>query len=470
MKKLFLLVFLMLGGLLNLSATIKLPSIFSNNMILQRNSKVTIWGTADYGETIELTTSWDNNKYLTKSNKQGKWKIIVSTPDAGGPYEVIITGSATIIFENVMIGEVWLCTGQSNMGYKATSGLLNQEKEISAANYPKIRLFKVQRAQSDKPENDCLGQWVECSPETMKNFSSVGYFFGRELHQNLDVPIGLIESTWGGTSIELWTSKETIFNDSIALESAKIATKWPIENVGTMFNAMISPLIPFEIAGNIWYQGESNRYKFDSYKHLMCLMINEWRNLWGKDFPFYYVQIAPFRYNEPFTGALIREQQLKAMSIPNTGMVVTTDVGNPEDVHPENKQVVGHRLALWALAKTYGFSDLVYSGPIFKNMKLLEGQVEVVFDFAENGLMQRGEEIKGFELAGKDKIFYPATAQIKGSKVRIKSSKVKDPIACRFSFDNITEPNLYNIEGLPASPFRTDDWTVDIQPIEINTN
>ena len=229
-----------------------------------------------------------------------------------------------------------------------------------------------------------------------------------------------------------------------------------------MFNGMINPLIPYKIAGNIWYQGESNRYKTDAYSHLMELMIGDWRKKWGIDFPFYYVQIAPFGYKEPYTGALIREQQLKAMSIPNTGMAVTMDVGNPQDVHPKNKQVVAHRLALWALAKTYNVPNLVYCGPIFKEMKIQKNKAELLFDFAEKGLLVKGDELIGFELAGTDQVFHMAKATIKGTNVIVSCKEVKTPVAARFGFSNIIEPNLYNSDGLPASPFRTDNWPIDI--------
>ncbi|WP_010422857.1 sialate O-acetylesterase [Anaerophaga thermohalophila] len=313
MNKILFSIVLVFIGLFNAQATIQLPSIFCNNMVLQQNANVKIWGTANYGERLTIVGGWSDKEYSVKADKKGNWLTNIGTPEAGSPYTLTVSGSAIITFDNVMIGEVWLCTGQSNMGFTAQSGLMNGDKEVAAANFPNIRFFKVQRAQADKPQNDCIGQWVECSPESMRRFSSVGYFFGRELHEQLNVPIGLIESTWGGTSIELWTPKEVIYKDPVAHESALIATKWPIENVGTMFNAMIYPLIPFRIAGNIWYQGESNRYNISGYSHLMGLMINAWRTSWDYEFPFFYVQIAPFRYNEPYTAALIREQQLQAM-------------------------------------------------------------------------------------------------------------------------------------------------------------
>lgn len=464
MNKIFFSIAFVFVVLFNAQATIQLPAIFCNNMVLQQNAYVKIWGTANYGEKLTIVGSWSDKRYAAKTDKEGNWSTEISTPEAGGPYTLTVSGSATITFDNLMIGEVWLCTGQSNMGFTAGSGLLNEQEEVAAAYYPNIRLFKVQRAQADEPQNDCIGQWVECSPETMRRFSSVGYFFGRELHQELDVPIGLIESTWGGTSIELWTPKDAVYKDPVAHESAQIATKWPIENVSTMFNAMIHPLIPYQIAGNIWYQGESNRYNISGYSHLMGLMINAWRKSWGYEFPFFYVQIAPFRYNEPYTAALIREQQLQAMNIPNTGMVVTTDVGNPEDIHPKNKQVVGHRLALWALSETYNREHLVHSGPIYQGMKIKGSKIELSFDYAEDGLQMKGEKLVGFEVAGADQQFYPAEANIKGAKIEVGAKTVRNPVAVRFGFSNTSEPNLYNNSGLPASPFRTDRWFVDISP------
>lgn len=443
--------------------TIHLPSIFSNNMVLQRNAEVCVWGWASSGEQIKVKVDWHETTFKTKADKDGKWSLKISTPEAGGPYKMKISGSVTIVYNNVMIGEVWLCSGQSNMGFSARSGLLNADEEVAAANYPNIRLFKVERAQADEPAADCKGRWVECNPETMARFSSVGYFFGKGLHEEMNVPVGLIESTWGGTSIELWTGKEVIYNDSIALLSAKTATKWPIQHVGTMFNAMISPLIPYSIAGAIWYQGESNRYKYDAYAHLMELLVNNWRKSWGSEFPFYYVQIAPFEYDEPYTGALIREQQLKALRIPNSGMVVTMDVGDAADVHPINKKPVGDRLYRLALNQKYGFKNQLASGPVFSGFKSKGNSITIEFKNEDDGLKANGGPLSGFEIAGENRVFYPATARILGNTVVVKSNMVKKAAAVRYGFHNAPKTNLQNFSGLPASPFRTDDWPVDTQ-------
>jgi sialate O-acetylesterase len=470
MKKDTLRNFILLAVLLLVSfqsqAEVRLPSVFSANMVLQQNKEVAIWGWASPGEIIKITGSWNHMTVEVKTSSGAKWKTLLQTPIAGGPYTVTIEGENTIVLENVLIGEVWVCSGQSNMESSATHSYSfnNAKEEIANANYPKIRLFQVEKATSDTKQEDLTGTWTVCTPETMKGFSGTAYFFGRELQNKLDIPIGLIHSSWGGTAAEVWTDTEVIDTDAAFLEhSSKLAVtdRWPIE-AGSAFNAMIAPLIPYGIAGTIWYQGESNTVAPLNYSRLFPAMIKDWRNKWGHEFPFYYVQIAPFKYDRPDIGVLLRESQLKAMSVPNTGMVVISDIGDITNIHPTNKQDVGYRLAQWALAKTYGKTDVSYSGPVYKEMKTEGKKIKLFFDYGEQELVAQGGHLTHFEIAGIDQQFVPAKAKIIGNAIEVSSRKVKAPEAVRFAWDNIAEPNLFNAQGLPASAFRTDDWEIVI--------
>lgn len=470
MKKQLLHLFslLLLASLLSFQAqaTIRLPAIFSSNMVLQQNQEVAIWGWASPAENVKVTGSWNNKTVEVKTSSGAKWKVLLQTPMAGGPFTVTIEGENTMVLDNVLIGEVWVCSGQSNMESSATHGYSfdNAEEEIANSNYPTIRLFHVEKSTANTPQDDLTGTWTLCSPETMKSFSGTAYFFGRELQSKLDVPIGLIHASWGGTAAEVWTDEAVIEADQDLKKNATqlaVTDWWPMKP-GAAFNAMIAPLIPYGIAGSIWYQGESNTVAPLNYRRLFPAMIKDWRNKWGHEFPFYYVQIAPFKYNQPHIGVLLREAQLKSMAVPHTGMVVISDIGNIDNIHPTNKQDVGYRLAQWALAKTYGKTDISYSGPVYKEMKKEGQKIKLFFDHAEKGLVAKDGDLTHFEIAGADQLFVPAQAKIKGNTIEVSSKKVKSPIAVRFAWSNIAEPNLFNAEGLPASAFRTDDWEIVI--------
>lgn len=444
-------------------AEIWLPSILSDNMVLQQNSEATIWGwTTAVSEKISVSGSW-NDKKVTVEAYQGVWSLKLPTPKAGGPFTLTIEGHEKIVLNNILIGEVWLCSGQSNMEWTPLLGLDNADQEIANATYPNIRFFSVPKHTSKHPQDDSFGAWKESAPETMKNFSSVGYFFGRKLHKDLNVPVGLINSSWGGTNVEVWIPKEAVAHNTSLLESMeKIQEQpwWPHDEA-LAYNAMIHPLVNFNIAGTIWYQGESNRMNAGFYHEAFSTMIASWRKKWKKDFPFYFVEIAPFNYNSKanIEAALVREAQLKTMqTVAGTGMVVTNDIGNLKNIHPTNKQEVGRRLALWALSKTYGFKDLVFSGPIYKDMEIKKNKAIISFDFADKGLQVKGKELKAFFIAGADKQFYPAKAKIKGNTVEVSAKEIKNPVAVRFAFTETALPNLYNSHGLPAAAFRTDNW------------
>ena len=643
-----------------------MPSIFSDNMVLQQKSFVPIWGKAKPNSKVKIETTWKQSAQ-TKVNDDGSWNVKIKTPKAGGPYEIkIVFDDSSIVYKNVLIGEVWLCSGQSNMempleGWPPRDTIYGSAQEIKNAENPKIRFFTVTRAISNKPEFNCEGTWVESNPETAARFSATAYFFGKKLYNELKVPIGLIHSSWGGTPIEAWTggkyisqiedykkiveqldkSKDEIsklkewlsskpvidvrtreekwkdldfqdsmcqnidFNDSnwkqmtlptnweraelgnfdgvvwfrkkieipeswinkeLVLELGPIddmdiayvnGTKigsyetegfWQIDRIYTvpadlvkskeltiavrvidtqggggiwgakekmkiypkdsneiislagiwnylpvaeysggkfyvfgalneefynrpklsvdlssntpsaLYNAMIAPLIPYKIKGVIWYQGESNTGNPELYKTTFPLMIKNWREDWGENFSFYFVQIAPYNYGEQTQSQKLREAQLKTLSVPKTGMAVTLDIGNPNNIHPGNKKDVGERLALWALAKDYN-KKVVYSGPIYKSMKIIKDKIELTFDYADGGLILK--EINGennFTIAGKDKIFKKAKVKIVGKKLIVTNPEIKNPAAVRYCWDNISEATLFNKAGLPASSFRTDNW------------
>lgn len=629
---------------------VKLPALFCENMVLQRETDAPIWGWADPGETITISLGWTKETVSATAGNDGHWTATIKTPKAGGPYGVSIKGKNTLDLNNVMIGEVWLCSGQSNMewsvGPHVGPGIQNHADEIKNASHPDLRLFTVEKARAMAPAKDCKGRWDMCSPQTVRQFSASAYFFGRKLQQELKIPIGLIATSWGGTEVELWISEQAMrsvpdlaktidgqageaerykaafeswiseckkadpgtgkwsaadfndadwaalpqvgFWDAIGLSAfdgsvwyrttfdvpadwkGKAATvelgaiddldtcwlngveiggtnvhtalrryavtadqlkpgknvlavrvhdfvaqggfsldgktpcvkseagtinlgpwKWKVgadqkgwpkrptsrarEN-STLYNAMIAPLVPYAIRGAIWYQGESNVTRAAQYRTSFPLMIADWRKQWNRgDFPFYYVQIAPFDYRAfnpnadaatwAHPSAELREMQRLSLAVPRTGMIVTTDITeNVKDIHPSNKQDVGARLALWALAKDYGQNSLEFSGPLYRTMKIEGGAIRVSFDHA-SGLLAKGGELTEFTIAGEDRKFVPAKARIDGDSVIVTAADAnapaaKNPLAVRFGWTDTAIPNLFNAAGLPASPFRTDDWTL----------
>ncbi len=674
-KKIFYLsvclIFVCISCTMKKSDNLSLPAIFSDNMVLQQNTDVTIWGNSRPYRTIKLTSNW-GEKVKSSSDKEGKWLVIIHTPEAGGPYELKITDSDTIInIQNIMVGEVWLCSGQSNMempmqGFSSVHSILGGIEEIKNANYPDIRMFTVKKAISEKPKANCKGTWAICMPETAGSFSATAFFFGKKLNMESNIPIGLIHSSWGGTPVESWTSgkylenhedfKETIekikesqaiyqelrdwlkkhdridmatiqsdkpfkgidFNDSICAkidyndnnwdtiqlpqlwEKTKIGSfdgaiwfrkkinipaAWegktlqlnlgPIDDMDVvyingvkiggyeiegywdkpreyeinpefiktgenliavrvidnrggggiygkksdmqlfikngnkkdkinisgpwsyivateffdnvfylfdiskneynekpeieielnpntasmLYNAMIAPLIPYTLKGAIWYQGEENVGRANQYEQTFPLMIKNWREDWKLgDFPFYYVQLAPWNYStlEGTESADLRDAQRRTLIIPNTGMAVTLDIGNVDNIHPANKKDVGERLAFWALAKDYG-QDIVYSGPLYKSMQVEGNKIRISFDYAENGLKTMGKKLTGFEIAGEDKDYFPAIAEIEQNEVVVYNPKIINPAFVRYAYHNGSEATLFNLEGLPASSFTSEE-------------
>lgn len=438
-------------------ANVTLPQIFNDHMVLQQRSEITVWGWGKPREEISVTTSWDNHTEKTVSDSESNWQVKVQTPAAGGPFTITIKGYNTIELTDILIGEVWLCSGQSNMEWTPAAGVEGGEEAIRTADQPKIRLFTVNNRTASDPQIDLKGDWSVCTPETMKHFSAVGYFFARRLREEMDVPIGLINSSWGGTPVEVWMNAKVIAEDPVLAQSAAKLTPvpWGPVKPGRAYNAMIAPLIPFRIAGALWYQGEANTANGDTYAEMLNAMITSWRREWGVDFPFLYVQIAPYEYGKPEEGVVVRDEQRQALATSNTAMVVISDIGNIKDIHPRNKIDVGTRLANWALTKAYGKAGIPVSGPLFREAKAEGKKVRIYFDYAENGLFAKGDgEVGLFELAGEDGHFVPAEATIAGTTVVVKARGIRRPTAVRFAWSNTAEPNLVNKEGLPASCFK----------------
>lgn len=445
-------------------AYLRLPDIFSDNMVLQQQKTIHFYGWSDPGQKISVIAGWNGDTLKTSTSSDAVWTVDLPTPKSGGPYQLTVIGDSTITIHNVLIGDIWICTGQSNMEFSADWHKDYYQKEVENANHPDIRFFHIQKISAPYPQQEVRGKWEVCSPQTMHSFSAAGYFFGRTINESIHQPVGLIESCWGGTPVQSWTPIE-IFNNSERLAtSAAILTPvpWCPVRPAVTFNAMIAPITRFPIKGAIWYQGEANTINPDTYEETFSAMIHSWRELWKENFPFYFVQIAPFNYGEGDKGALVREQQLKTYrQVPNTGMVVVTDItGDTNDIHPINKIDVGKRLAAWALANTYGKQNINFSGPIYRSIEVSGNKAIIHFDFAKDGLMKKGNELTDFMIAGKDKMFVPAKAVIRDSTVVVSSPDVQHPEAVRMGFSNTAIPNLYNKAGLPASPFRTDDWEV----------
>lgn len=621
-------------------AKITLPGFFADNMVLQQQSDAPVWGWAEPGETIIISGSWNNQSVSIKADAKGSFILKLKTPKAGGPYTLTIKGTQTIVLHNVMIGEVWVCSGQSNMelpmqGWPGAS-VLNSAQEIKNADYPNIRLFTVKRDIALSPQQNCEGNWSECNSQSVAPFSATAYFFGRALYQKLKVPIGLIETCWGGTVAEAWTSdralrklgdfdsalnkldslrpfvkslekqykaddaswqkasvyinnqfKETDYEDH-SWQTMVLPTIWekagyptldgivwfrkeinipaswtgeplkidigPVDdnditwfngqkigategwlvprsydipgnlvevgkniiairvtdlggnggiygekdvlniypvgsspekgisltgnwkykiafvkhneplvtqnpnNPTVLYNGMIAPLMPFAIRGVIWYQGESNVGRATQYAKLFPDMIKDWRTRWHEgNFPFYFVQIAPFPYGgSGVESAALRDAQRTTLQLPNTGMVVTLDIGDTTNIHPSHKQEVGRRLALWALSNTYGEKGIVYSGPLYKSMKVEGNTIAISFKYSDGGLIAKGGTLNSFEIAGDDGAFVPATAFIQGNKVIVSAASVAHPTAVRYGWSDNAEPHLFNKAGLPASTFITD--------------
>jgi sialate O-acetylesterase len=405
----------------------------------------------------------------TSADKDGKWIVYLRPVNSTGPLKLIIKGANNSVeIKDVLAGEVWLCSGQSNMEWSMKQ-CRDPDKNIRAASYPDIRLFRVPKAPASVPQtmfgNDIhkdksTGKWTECTPETVEKFSGVGYYFGRALHQARKVPIGLIQSAWGGTEAERWTSP-SVLQPLVQKGEVRTGQKEPSD----LYNGMIAPLIPYAIKGAIWYQGESNADRAGQYRTLFPAMIKNWRDDWKQpDMPFLFVQLAPWDVPKEQTWPELREAQLiTAQKVPHTAMAVITDFGDRKDIHPKDKEPVGVRLALGARALAYG-EKIVYSGPEYESMKADENRITLSFKHVGGGLVAKGGPLKDFTICGEDRKFMDAQAEIVGNIVVVHSDKVQRPVAVRFGWHNYPQGNLYNMEGLPATPFRTDDFPLITAP------
>lgn len=520
MKRIFLSCLALLAAS-SLRAEVRLPALFSNGMVLQQLQLVRVWGSADSGE--EVTVTFGDQAHSIVTDATGKWSVTLNPMNAGAPpARLVVAGKNTLTLENVVVGEVWLCSGQSNMQWTVRQAA-NADAEIAGANHPQIRMFNVERAPSMTPQDDCKGVWKEATSANVADFSAVAYYFGRHLHNVLKVPVGLINTSWGGTRIEAWTSRESLeqrpcaaemladWKDHVArwdgpkeqaaFEKRKVGWQSEVKRIdaentslpagkkkakppaprpaddpaktphhpSVLFNGMVAPLIPYGIKGAIWYQGESNQKRAFQYQELLPTLINDWRTLWGDTFSFHIVQLASFGNGRPVpqnpgvadTWVELQEAQtLTAQTLDKCGIAIINDIGEQNDIHPKNKQEVGRRLALWALAKDYGKEGAEYCGPLYLSSVIQGDKIRVQFTHTGSGLKTRdGGELKTFQIAGADQKWAWAKARIEGSEVVVWSESVPQPVAVRYAWASWPEgANLMNAEGLPASCFRTDDF------------
>ncbi len=506
---------MLLGMLLSSSliADVRLPAIFGDHMVLQRDELVPIWGWAEPNEAVTVTIL--DQIHTVKTKNDGRWRIELKPEPAGGPHVMTITGTNKIELSNVMFGEVWICSGQSNMAW-AVSSSDDADLESLTADYPNIRLISVPNVGTQMRQTEFQGAWQPCTPESVKSFSAVGYFFGRQLHQTLDVPVGLIDNAWGGSAVEAWIDRDVLDADEsfrplmehwrkleseydydeIVAEHQRKLKKWEAEAAaakendqqppprprgpgrnllkgnqrpGNLYAGVLHPLIGYRIRGAIWYQGESNASRAVQYRSLFPKMIQNWRDAWGQgDFSFYWVQLADFRAESAAPAesdwAELREAQTMAMQLPNTGQAVIVDLGEANDIHPRNKQDVANRLARWALARDYGF-QLAHRSPQYKEMSISDGKVTLQFDHVGSGLRTFDvNQPRGFAIAGEDRRFVWANARmVDRQTIEVWSDDVPQPVAVRYAWGDNPVCNVQTGDGLPLTPFRTDDWPLMTQ-------
>jgi sialate O-acetylesterase len=505
MKAKLPIVALILGAAASLMAEVKPSALFSEHMVLQSGMAVPVWGVAAPGERVTVTLH--GQKQFATASADGKWMVRLKDLKPGGPFQMTIAGNNSITISDVLVGEVWLGSGQSNMAFTvskkkaAYAGLVDEEREIAEANYPQVRMFTGKTAKTYEPQTDIQGEWQICTPDNVPGFSAVGYLFSRDLHRELKQPVGFLTLAFGASTAESWIRRETVAADPLlkpmldhfdaavqfyrtkpdapASEAPKppqtinarpgtppARQRDPVQdqhNPTVLFNGMINPVIPYAIRGVIWYQGESivgGKEGVALYPHVQETLIKDWRKAWGRaDLPFYVVQLPALGNisNNP----LVREGQAAVLSLPHAGMAVTIDIGDPKDVHPHNKAPLGERLTRMAMANVYG-RKLEYSGPVYESMKVSGNAIRVKFSHLGGGLVAKDGPLKWFAIAGADGKFVSAEAKIEGDTVVVSSPEVSTPVAVRYAWDNYPEGcNLYNAAGLPAAPFRTDRWPYD---------
>ena len=498
---------LALGIVYTARADVRLPSLFSDHVVLQQGVPVPVWGWAEPGEAVTVTIAGQTR--TAKAGADGAWRVTLDVLKTGQTLTLTVKGKNTLSVQDVLVGEVWLGSGQSNMAM-TVDRCNDVEKERAAANQPSLRMFTVERVVGKEPQAECKGQWVVCASNTVGTFSATAYFMGRELRQKLGVPVGLINSSWGGTPVEAWTSADALaavpalkpvtdvwvsrtaqpwdeakamagYEKQVAawkenVKKAKAdgkrvprAPKKPVDPrldshyPANLFNAMIAPLIPYAIKGAVWYQGESNANDLTAtlYGKQLETKILDWRKRWGCDFPYAWVQLPNYNASDR-NWPLVREGMLQTLKVPKTGMATTMDIGEATDIHPKNKQEVGRRLALWALGTVYGQKVASISGPLPAGHTIRGSDVVCSFTHADGGLVAKGGDLKGFVIAGADQNWLPAKAKIVGDTVVVSHPEVKAPVAVRYAWASNPECNLFNGAGLPASPFRTDTFELPI--------
>ena len=468
MRKLFLLTALFAAAT-TISAKVVLPKIFASGMVMQQQTDANLWGEAKADATVKIATSWNKKTVSVKAGNDGKWTAKIQTPAAGGPYSITFNDGEKTVIDNILVGELWICSGQSNMempmkGFK-NQPVENAVEDILHSGDSKMRLFTVKRTSLFQPATDVVGEWKEASPEAVRNFSATAYYFGRELRRMLNVPVGLIVTSWGGSSCEAWMNRDWLKAfPQIELPASQETIKSKNRTATVLYNGMLHPLVGISMRGVIWYQGEENVSRSGYYADLFSRMIKGWREEWKEgDCPFYYRQIAPYDYNiigwGQYNSAFLREQQAKAEKMnKNIGMACLMDAGLEYGIHPRKKQLAGMRLALLALDKTYGIKGITSETARYKDVEFKGDTAVITFERA--GMWVYGKDgLKSdlFEVAGEDRVFHPAKAWIERSKLYVKCDEVKKPVAVRYAFKDWADGDLF-CDGLPVSSVRTDNW------------
>lgn len=465
MKKLVLLFYSLLVVQAIGIAQLRLPNVLSDNMVLQRHAEANIWGWGYPTAKVVVKASWAADTVVAVVGAGGQWSARIPTAEAGGPHELYVASAGKeLVLTNVLLGDVWFCSGQSNMEWGGNQNLPEILDELPNAHDDHIRLLQVSRVAGDYPQEDTPDTWKKLDAGTLKPFSAIGYFIAKNFRKELGVPIGIINASWGGTPAEVWTPAYLIEHDATLKQAASSqqAASYRPHEAGGLWNTMVYPITRFPISGAFWYQGESNVGTWSSYDKLMRTMVNAWRMAWDIEFPFYFVQIAPFAYgNDVPKAALLREQQAKtAKLLPNSAMVVITDlVDNINDIHPVQKREVANRLARLALHEHYLTpQDGDYKSPVYKSHEVKENSILIRFDDLQSGLQIKGDHITDLYIAGADQVFHEANGTVEGNVLRVSAPQVRHPLAVRFGFTETAMPNLFNESGLPVSPFRTDSW------------
>lgn len=441
-----------------LKAQIRLPSVLSDGMVLQQNENVQLWGWANPGESLSIAPSWTRDTLKVTVGNDSRWEAAVHTPKAGGPYQISFSCAGDhLLLDSVWLGEVWVCSGQSNMEFTYN---WRKTKDVAAdfptCNQYQLHFFKIPKTASNTPQDNCSGSWMSCDSNTVKDFSAVAYFFGKKLSEHLHVPVGLISSNWGGTPAEVWTPDSIVENTPLLKQwQSKLPQyKWWPGAPGVVYNAMIYPISKLDISGVIWYQGESNVDDYGSYSELLKDMICSWRKQWGKEFPFYYVQIAPYAYGTKDGAAYIRQAQTEILQVPKTGMVITSDlVTDTNDIHPHDKHDVGYRLAEIALNKTYDKKQFDQFSPMYRSYRLHGNEITVELTNAESGLYSKGGRPRDTYIGGKDGRLYHAVVELKGGEMIVYNKNVRAPKTVKYGFDNTRMGNIFNKKDMPVAPF-----------------